>query len=147
MPKSIVFCDEHSLDRTVDYLVSFEDGQISDRYPAPFSTYQKLRQQTISSVEKVVPERKAARPAVDESHQRARPRKLTWHEQRELAQLEARIEALEAEQRELQSRINQSGDDYRQLQTLAGQLQAVEAELETITERWLELSEIAEGAD
>jgi ATPase subunit of ABC transporter with duplicated ATPase domains len=143
----VVSHDRYFLDRTVDYLVSFEDGQISDRYPAPFSTYQKLREQTKSLVEKVVPERKPAQPAADESRQRARPRKLTWHEQRELAQLEARIEALETEQRELQSQINQSGDDYRQLQTLAGQLQGVEAELETISERWLALSEIAEDAD
>ena len=97
-------------------------------------------------MKKVVPERKPAQPASDGSRQRARPHKLTWHEQRELEQLEARIEVLEAEKNELQSQINQSGDDYRQLQTLAKRLQTVEAELEMITERWLELSEIAEGS-
>ena len=42
------------------------------------------------------------------------------------------------------------GVDLRKLahlQSLSGQLQAVEAELETSTERWLELSEIGEGID
>ena len=81
-----------------------------------------------------------------ETRQRARPRKLTWSEQQELVQLEARLEALESERRELQGQINRSGDDYRQLQALAEQLQTVEAELETISERWLELAEVGEGA-
>jgi ATP-binding cassette subfamily F protein uup len=139
----MIFCDEHSLDRTVDYLVSFEDGQMSDRYPAPFSTYLQLRTAPVSENVGAVAGRKS-KPVVVQPRVPSRPRKLTWNEQQELAQLEARIEALESEQQELQAQINQSGDDYRQLQTLAGQLQAVEAELETSTERWLELSEIGE---
>ena len=39
----IVFCDEHSLDRVTDYLVTFENGTLSGRYPTPFSTYQQLK--------------------------------------------------------------------------------------------------------
>jgi ATP-binding cassette subfamily F protein uup len=143
----MIFCDEHSLDRTVDYLVTFEDGHLSDRYPAPFSTYLELRQQETSSIEKVGADQKAVKPAGNETRPRSRPRKLTWNEQQELAELETRIEALEAEQQALQTQINQSGDDYRQLQTLAKQLQSVEAELETISERWLALSEIGGGAN
>ena len=102
---------------------------MSDRYPAPFSTYLQLRTAPVTEDAVAVASRKLAKPAAAKPRVPSRPRKLTWNEQRELAQLEARIEGLESEQQELQAQINQSGDDYRQLQTLAKQLQSVEAEL------------------
>jgi hypothetical protein len=51
---------------------------------------------------------------------------------------------LEEEQAELQEAINQIGEDYERLGELVGRLQHVDAELDTIMERWLELSELAE---
>jgi hypothetical protein len=69
---------------------------------------------------------------------------LTWSEQRELEQLEASLETLEQEKTDLQDQINRSGEDYLTLQSLATRLQTVETELETVGERWLELTEIAE---
>ena len=37
--------DRYFLDRTVDFLVSFEPGGVvSGRYPAPFSVYQSIRE-------------------------------------------------------------------------------------------------------
>jgi ATP-binding cassette subfamily F protein uup len=62
-----------------------------------------------------------------------------------LEQIEAKIETLEIQKLSLQNEINRSGSDYTRLTELAGQLQQLEAELESITERWLELSELAEG--
>ena len=74
-----------------------------------------------------------------------KPRKLTWKEARELEHLDLRLEELETDKKSVQTRINQSGSDYQKLQQLTKQLQTVEAELDTVIERWLELSEIAEG--
>ena len=145
----VVSHDRYFLDRSVDYLVDFEHGRISDRYPAPFSTYLALRQPAVSSPDPVVTESKSAKSTTgaDEARPHTRPRKLTWSEQQELAQLEVRLETLESERWELQRQINRSGDDYRQLQSLAEQLTGVETELESISERWLELLAIAENAD
>ena len=56
-----------------------------------------------------------------------------------------RIDALEQQQQALQQAINTSGSDYTKLQALAAELQQIETELEAVMERWLELSEIAEG--
>ena len=137
MPKSIVFCDEHSLDRTCDFLVSFVDGQVSSRYPAPFSVYQQLQ----AEQRKVSQSSPAAIPPKRE--EKSRSTKLTWKEQRELESLETQVEALEAQKAILQAEINSSGSDYVRLQALAEQLQSLEAELETIMTRWFELSELA----
>lgn len=138
----VISHDRYFLDRTVDYLLSLEAGRLSQRYPAPFGTYQRLRAQTDRPIES---EKVRSQPApASQDRSRTRPRKLTWNEQRELEQLEARLEALEREKSSLQDQINHSGEDYLNLQTLAARLQAVETELETVGERWLELTEIAE---
>ena len=143
MPKSIGFCDEHSLDRLTDYLITFENGTLSGRYPTPFSTYQQLKSETVAKQSSLPP------PSQKKSRQDSRPRnrvrKLTWNEQRELEQLESRIETLEGEQAHLAEAINRSGADYLKLQELSDQLERVESELATAMDRWLELSEIAAG--
>jgi len=133
----IVSHDRYFLDRTTEYLMTFENGQLSRRYPAPFSTYQQLRNEA-----KVERPQKKPTTVEKETQPKARQRKLSWMEQRELAQLEARIETLENQQQQLQNDINASGDDYLKLQTLAQQLQQVEQELESAMQRWIELSEI-----
>ena len=125
----VVSHDRYFLDRTVDFLAVFENGRFSPRYPAPYSTYQQLRQEA----------EQAAQPA-----SAAKPRKLTWKEKRELEELDSQVEALEQEKADLQAAINKVGGDYQQLQTLSTQLEQCETSLEIIMERWLELTEIAE---
>ncbi len=110
MPKSIVFCDEHSLDRTVDYLVHFQNGQVGPRYPAPYSTYQQLRNEAIRQ-QVSAPSSLVAKAGKSEQ-QKSRPRKLTWNEQRELGQIETRITMLESEKEALELAINDAGSNY-----------------------------------
>lgn len=125
----------------MDFLVSFEEGRVSARYPAPFETYLRLRAQELRST----PERRSSEaPVPGKGENKTRPRKLTWKEQQELNTLEVQIEALEAQKATLQAGINGSGHDYVRLQALAEQLQVLETELEASLERWLELSEITE---
>ncbi|RME97315.1 MAG: ABC transporter ATP-binding protein, partial [Chloroflexi bacterium] len=68
-------------------------------------------------------------------------------QQRELAELETQIGALEERQTGLQTKINAAGSDYQKMQQLAAELQTVEAELEEKMTRWLALQEMAEAAD
>ncbi len=136
----VVSHDRYLLDRCVDFLVNFEDGQVSQRYPAPFDTFLQLRaeQRPPAAAKETPPDKPEARPK-----NQNRGRKLTFKEQRELDQLSAKIDELEQQQAGLQNAINNSGDDYLKLQTLAAQLAAVETELDLVMERWLELGEIA----
>lgn len=133
--------DRYFLDRTVDFLAVFENGRFSPYYPTPYSTYQRLRQEA-EKQQQPAPAPKA--PAPEKSRASNRPRKLSWNEKRELEALNTKIEALETEKKGLQSEVNSAGGDYEQLRMLAERLQSIEAELEAIMERWLELSEIAE---
>ena len=137
--------DRYFLDRTVDFLVSFEPGGVaSGRYPAPFSVYQSLREEEERQAQRAAApargrEEKAARtpsPPADEPA----PRKLTWREQREREGLESRVEQLEQDAAALHAEINASSSDYQRLQAAAGRLAAVERELDAALARWLELS-------
>lgn len=136
----VVSHDRYFLDRTVDYLAVFENGRFSPRYPAPYSSYQRLRQAEGETA--VVDEEARATAVIAQTPRPERPRRRTWKEQRELEQLNRRVDALESEKSDLQQAINASGGDYVRLQQLAGRLQHVEAELDGLLERWLELSEI-----
>ena len=140
--------DRYFLDRTVDFILPFEDGRLGKRYPSPYATYRRLRAQ----------DEKAGRAnhshaALPETNGRrdARPRtagarkKLSWQENRDLARLESEIAGWEEEQARLRERINDCGSDYLKLQSLSSELNAVEMSLESAFERWAELSERQEA--
>ena len=136
----VVSHDRYFLDRTVDFLVTLENGQLGPRYPTPYSTYERLRQEVAI---KPAAEKAPAEPVQTQPKPSANERKLSWKEQRELASLETRIAALETSKTHLLTIMNTVGADYVKLQQLTTQLEALEAELEGALERWLELSEIA----
>ena len=137
----VVSHDRYFLDRTVDFLATFENGSFSPRYPAPYSAYQEARrkaqaERTADAAPVSAEKKPEARPA-----KRGQSEKLTWKETRELVGLEAEIAALEGRKAELGGQINTAGGDYEQLQKLADELKSVEAALEAAMVRWLELSE------
>ncbi|HRV96609.1 MAG TPA: hypothetical protein P5526_30920 [Anaerolineae bacterium] len=77
----IVCGDSHSLDRTVDDLVSFDQGQSDPRYPTPFASYQRLREKAQRLEASAAPDKVAA----GEPERRCRSlRKLSYKEQREI---------------------------------------------------------------
>jgi len=140
----VVSHDRYFLDRTVDFLVSVDQGKLSGRYPTPYTTFLRLRQE----------EQKANNPlpvSVAPAHPVAAPkasatnRKLSWKEQRELATLEQTVAELESAKEKLNATINAGGSDYQHLQALGDDLAALDAKLETILVRWYELAELAEG--
>ncbi len=145
----VVSHDRYFLDRCVDYLVHFENGAVSGRYPAPYSAYRRLRAQAESarpgpapaaqSVPPDAPSPSPPRPAAPPA------RRLTWKEQRELAALEENIGELEEQRTALEQAINASADDYTRLQPLAVELEAIQRRLEQAMERWAELAEIGEA--
>jgi len=139
----VVSHDRYFLDRTVDFLVTIGDEQVSGRYPAPFNNYQRIR------LEQAAASKPESRTAGRESAQvaqrllrsdQAGQRKLSWKEQRELEQLEADIAALEQQKGTLESALSNAGNDYLRLQTLADDLARLDSELEIALTRWFALS-------
>ena len=135
----VVSHDRYFLDRNVDFLLSFEAGVVGTRFPTPYETYRRLRDEMQTPPSPASPPKKVGRKPKD-----AKPRRLTWKEKQELAGLESQISELEAEKGELEAEINHIGSEYGRLQTLSDQLEKTKTALETAEFRWLELSEIAE---
>jgi ATP-binding cassette subfamily F protein uup len=68
-----------------------------------------------------------------------KPAKLSWKEQRELEALPDRIAGLEAEQAQVQARLNDPAtyrDSSQEIPGLNARLQTLEAELEAAMLRW-----------
>ncbi len=140
--------DRYFLDRTVDFILPFENGVLGKRYPAPYATYRRLRNQDNKAV-RARPAR-ASRHSTNGRAQAGPPPtgagpKLTWREQQELTRLEGEIATWEKEQSRLQQRINDSGSDYQKLQSLSSELDELETSLESALNRWAELSERQES--
>ena len=138
--------DRYFLDRTVDFIVPFEDGRLGKRYPAPYETYRRLYSRD-SQATRVDGTLRAPAPERRSANGQTAPRstgtgnKLTWKESQELARLETEIAGWEEELASLQQQINNSGSDYQALHSLSAKLTDVESSLESAFERWAELSE------
>ena len=131
--------DRYFLDRTVDFLVTLENGQLGPRYPGPFSTFVRLQEEARAPVQAATD---APQPKI--VRQRSEQRKLTWKEQQELNELEVRIESLEARRFSLLDEIQKSGDNYVGLRVLSDELNKIEQEVDAAMARWLELSSLTE---
>jgi ATP-binding cassette subfamily F protein uup len=145
----VVSHDRYFLDRTVSRTLAFEgDGAVVE-YPGGYSAYAEARLQIEGAkAEGAKPKRSEQKPTSPppSALPATKPRKLTFKEARELAELEGRIAALEAEQTALHSQINTSSGDYQALLRLTAELERVSTALEAAVERWGALAEIAEGS-
>jgi len=139
----VVSHDRYFLDRTVDFLVHFDHGTISPRYPAPYETFQRLMAAAQAARSSSPPPSPSPKAAINGDPPPAKPLRLSWKEERELEQIEARIETLEVRRDDLQAEINASGSDYERMQSLADELSQVELELDRVVDRWMALSEKA----
>ena len=144
--------DRYFLDRTVDFIIPFEDGRLGKRYPGPYATYRCLYNQDRHARAAVdAPSRLASVPPTQNGQADPKPgaaaatMKLSWKESQELARLETEIAGWEEEQLRLQQQINESGSDYQTLQSLSAKLTEVETSLESAFDRWAELSERQEA--
>jgi ATP-binding cassette subfamily F protein uup len=136
----VVSHDRYFLDRTVDFLITFEDGRLGARYPTPYTTYLQLRTQA-QREHLIEPAQQDAPVAPVTVKAKAESRKLSWKEERELERLETQVAALETERAGLLQAISDSGADHIKMQQLTEQFEAVEAQLEDAMTRWLELAD------
>ena len=138
----LVSHDRTFLDNVVTSTLVFEgDGRVQE-YVGGYSDWLRTRPSDTSAP--VPTEREAKAPAKNGS----KPTKLGFKAKRELEQLPERIEALEAEHRELVSRMSEpsfyegSADDQAQVH---GRVTELTAELEAAYERWTELETLRES--
>ncbi|MCD1257481.1 ABC-F family ATP-binding cassette domain-containing protein [Paenibacillus athensensis] len=148
--------DRYFLDRTAEHLFAFEGSGALTPYFGNYSDYLEEKRQQ----EEAEQQRKAAlKPAVSAAQQQAaggsgssqsqsqpsaRPKKLTFKEQKEWDEIEGRIGALEERIAGLKAQIESAGSDFDKVRTLYEEEQATQAELDGAVERWSYLSELVE---
>ncbi|BAW95902.1 ABC transporter ATP binding protein [[Synechococcus] sp. NIES-970] len=149
----IVAHDRYFLDRTVNTIFALEGGGQIRQYPGNYSIYldykkaeeakNALDAQPKKTQPAVKPQAIAPAPQATSAPKSTPSRRLSNYQRRELEQLEHEIiPELEAQREALQTKLaNQT--DYEQLQALSMELETLNHDIETKTERWLELAELA----
>ncbi|MFQ6538773.1 MULTISPECIES: ABC-F family ATP-binding cassette domain-containing protein [Aphanothece] len=142
----VVSHDRYFLDRTVDRLFAFHDG-VLERFEGNYSAYleRRLRERS-SPTDTVTPTESSADSGTEKggaSGATPKPRRRSFKESRELAQLDADLPTWEARRGELEQRLASGSSDYTALEALTQELSELARRIEHGEERWLELSELA----
>ena len=162
--------DRYFLDRFARRIFAVEAGGVLRQYPGGYSDYERSRQleameqeemkgpgevlQKNSQNKKKPAEKnrtagsgdgaKREQAEADGAGKEETENKsagLTFSEKIELEKLEETIAGKEAESKMISREISLAGNDYEKIAKLSEQLDVIEKELETLTERWLELSD------
>ena len=136
----IVSHDRYFMDRLVDHLLVFEgEGQIRD-FPGNYSQYREWEKK--QEEEKTEKAARVPQPKESPSDKPTTGKKrFSYKEKREFETLEKEIPKLEQSKAAIESELAQSGIPFERLQQLTSQLVEINASLEQMEMRWLELSE------
>ena len=129
----VVSHDRYFLDKTCDTLWVFKDGKIEVRSES-YSDYLL----TVKKEESVKEEKKKpvqVKPVT---------RRLSYMENKEKEQIEAELPLLEQQIKDLEEKLS-SVTEYDAIKEISDTLEQKRNELETKSERWMELEEIAQG--
>lgn len=136
----IVSHDRSFLDKTVDFVYALEEGGIIKQYPGNYSAYlEKIEQK-----KETERQNKPTTTLKEEPIKKDKPKKagLSFKEQKEYEELEKNIERWEKEKEQVSVLMTKTdGSDYKRIVELSEQLATIEQNIDTATERWLELEE------
>ena len=135
----VVSHDRYFMDKLVDHmLVLHGNGDVNDilgNY-TEWREHQKVQKAAAPPKSKTEPKAKREKPEGPKT-------KLSFNEKYEFEQLEQEIPVLEAKKAELEAELAEVASDHEKLQAISAQLGALVDELDTKSERWLELAEYA----
>lgn len=142
----VVSHDRSFMDQVVDHLFVFEGAGVVTDFPGNYSQYHNWK------VEKEKEAARARKAAQDEAEKGKRDWrddnkekvKLTFKEQREYESLTTEIDGLESRKAELTALLSSGESDYEKIMAWGVELDQVTKDLETKSDRWLELAEHAE---
>ena len=148
----VVSHDRYFMDKVVDHLLVFKgEGEIQD-FPGNYTQYREWSRLQTKEEEASVKGKSAANaPAKTENNAAGtakrdasfeNKRKMTYKEKREYEQLAKDIEALEAEQKQLEEALCSGTLSVDELTEKSKRLPLIKDELDEKEMRWLELAEI-----
>lgn len=134
----IISHDRYFMDKIVDHLLVFNgNGDIND-FPGNYTQYRMWQALQPKDAEK----RDNTEKREKKSYHGEQKRKLSFKEKRELQQLEADIETLEKEQKQIEEELCSGTLSVEDLTQKSKRLPQLKDELDEKSMRWLELSEI-----
>lgn len=134
----IISHDRYFMDKIVDHLLVFNgNGDIND-FPGNYTQYRMWQALQPKDAEKSDNTEKREK----KSYHGEQKRKLSFKEKRELQQLEADIESLEKEQKQIEEELCSGTLSVEDLTQKSKRLPQLKDELDEKSMRWLELSEI-----
>ncbi|MDJ0599814.1 MAG: ABC-F family ATP-binding cassette domain-containing protein [Crocosphaera sp.] len=141
----VVSHDRYFLDRTVDTIFALEEGGNIKQYPGNYSVYldyKKAAEEKEKESQTQVASQNNKQSKKSKNTQTKQSNKLTFKEKYEYKDLEEKIPLLEAEKEQLEATLyNNPPTDFSEMQTLTERLSQLVEEIDTATERWLELAE------
>lgn len=147
--------DRYFLDRTVDRIAAFENGNIVV-YEGDYTEYQeksgRIEADSIDSVDsgsglhikKSNEKKKEGRKQWLASKNKEKKLKFSYKEQKEFETIDEDIEKLEEKIAELEEQISKCATDFIKLNELMQEKEKTEAELSDKMERWVYLNDLAE---
>ncbi|MEL6351431.1 MAG: ABC-F family ATP-binding cassette domain-containing protein [Cyanobacteria bacterium J06627_28] len=134
--------DRYFLDRTVKNIFALEAGGNIRRYPGSYSVYLETKKKEEAAAKTAqAPKSEKQKSTKKPSHSQSK--KASNKEKREYASLETKIPQLEAKKEGLEKLLYPTPpSDYEELQKLTEEIGAISEEIDTATERWMELAEL-----
>jgi ABC transport system ATP-binding/permease protein len=138
----VVSHDRYFLDRTVEHIFRFEGRGRVREYPGNYSAFLEARRAEGESAPATASLKPIAKPT-SANGQNTVKRKLSFKERKELEELEARIEASELRQAEIETELIASSSDSYLVLRLYEEQEKLASQLAADLERWAELAELA----
>jgi len=141
----VVSHDRYFMDKIVDHLFVFRGGALIEDFPGNYSDFRAYEDSAAIS--------RRNEPKVDKSggkgekqhwKEKGNGKALSYAEQKEYKQLEREIRGLEDRKKELQEAFLDTNISPEKIASLSKSLQEVEKEIDQKTERWFEISLLAE---
>ena len=128
--------DRWFLDRVCRQVWAIEPDGAVVHHPGGWSSWMRSREQRNAG--------RRRRGVTEPRPSAAVPRKLAYHERRELGELESRLELLGEQRAGLEERLAAAAGSGPDGGRIGGELAEVLTEIEQAESRWLELAELAE---
>ena len=142
----VVSHDRYFMDKVVDHVLVFHgDGQVQD-FPGNYTQYREWKRERDEQQKATKGETdKSRQNAYREGNQSNRKRRLTFKEKQEYQTLETEIDRLETEKASLEEALSSGLLSSDEIVEKSKRLNIVNSELDAKSDRWLELSEIADN--
>ena len=140
----VVSHDRYFLDRTVDFIFAIEPGGIIRNYPGNYSVYLEHKKKAEKEAKQEADKPKEKKVKSNNKNKSASDKKnkaLSNFERREYNKLENKITQLESDKEKLEQDLVINCSDFNLVQELSVKLASLNDEIDTATERWLELAE------